>query len=187
MKHAKTNLQLLEILTKWATHYGVSFSGAESSVINSACQEFIVLNSCEFKKGDLIMKANRKHFNHSNAGEKTLSITIESITRTNNAQVIIINKFYSANLNDLVLVTPEEVKKYEDLWEQGNNISIIRKNGEFTHIREDNRNEKLVIPKNRVKNVLYEMNIKYPDAKFEAYICDVCNGIHIGKTSHLIE
>lgn len=38
--HAKSNMDFLEILTKWADHYNVSFSGKETAVIESAMEEY---------------------------------------------------------------------------------------------------------------------------------------------------
>jgi hypothetical protein len=184
MKHLKMNEEFLSTLEKWAGHYGVAFGESELKVINSAVQDFIFVTRLELKAGDLIMKRNREQFKVD--GTKTFSVVIETITRTNSLRTIIINRTINMNVDDVVVVTKEEVEKYEELWEKCGVIHTIRNHGEFTHVREDTGKPKVDVPKHRAQTILYSMNVKQPESKLEAYVCNVCGEIHIGKSAHLV-
>lgn len=142
-----------------------------------------------YKKGDLIKKASGGLFKFNTfRGKPILSPydTVRGIQPSKDAGSIYINGDRYYEPNQPIIISQIEANELYKEWERISKIipSISnRKHTEFEHIREDNGEEKVAyLNKNEARKVLWQYSQKFPEKKFELYICSVCGGIHMGKT-----
>lgn len=86
------------------------------------------------------------------------------------------------NILCLKRITQEEAERLNKVWLESQLISEVDPKSVRTHLREDGREKvSYEIEGGKWQVPLYSLKIKYPDKKFQAYVCPECGKVHIGK------
>lgn len=83
-------------------------------------------------------------------------------------------------IENIQIISEEEARSILKIFNECTKLSECSRK-EFSHIREDTGIEKVQYTEKTFTVPLFRLKMKYPDKEFNAYVCDVCGSIHIGK------
>lgn len=81
----------------------------------------------------------------------------------------------------LKVISDQEARRILKIFQECKTISECAET-EFSHIREDTGEEKVKYKEKDFTFPLFRLRMKYPEKRFVAYKCPVCNSIHLGKS-----
>lgn len=87
---------------------------------------------------------------------------------------------YQVPIASIHVISEEEARSILKIFNECTKLSECSRK-EFSHIREDTGIEKVKYTEKTFTAPLFRLRMKYPDKEFNAYVCDVCGSIHIGK------
>lgn len=127
-----------------------------------------------FKKDSYIRKNNYDLFNNGSPVTKIKSVEWRGkFVRINNLNF---------PLDSLpVILCKKACKNLLFQWNAFGFIPVVSELQEFQCVRQDNGEKKVAIPLYELKPILWSYMKRFPEKKFEAYICPVCTYYHIGK------
>lgn len=138
------------------------------------------------KEGDWVRKKNYVPFGKGKDRCPVVKIVSKQpkFSRKGNLRSFFVNGTYELDATNTLVISEEEAKEMLSLWEDCLVISPVIDDGkpDFKCVREDNGKQKIAYHGTTYRYPLFNFRMKKPEGAFQAYRCNVCGKVHIGKT-----
>lgn len=135
-----------------------------------------------FSNGDLVIKRSMNPF----PGIGPV-FTVKGIEKFANGKYRFSGR-YVFDEKDLIKITEEESERLRAIWEDSARIrETLRREISVSCYREDNGEPKMKFTDTRFQSILYTYRMRNPEGEYEAYRCEHCGFVHIGKAKGLRE